>query len=199
MFMKRRLEEMAPAVASGYGCNATVDWRLDEQPYYPPTVNDERMAEFAMQVRSGDSGIRCRVGWGMEIPLFVFSEVSLLSQAIRHGAPHVQRGAETLLGRFLESFNKRYSVLGMQLIWAGGRLTCYGMETGPGFPHLRSLRVPHIAGNTPASRHHHVRQRPINGRRPSFHGVAPEPSWAQLCSMPLSRLSLPTMIAAHKW
>ncbi|GFR48947.1 hypothetical protein Agub_g10961, partial [Astrephomene gubernaculifera] len=49
MFMKRRLEEMAPAVASGYGCNATVDWRLDEQPYYPPTVNDERMANFAMQ------------------------------------------------------------------------------------------------------------------------------------------------------
>ncbi|EFJ47428.1 hypothetical protein VOLCADRAFT_81528 [Volvox carteri f. nagariensis] len=49
MFMKRRLEEMAPAVVAGYGCNATVDWRLEEQPYYPPTVNDERMATFALQ------------------------------------------------------------------------------------------------------------------------------------------------------
>ncbi|GIL52966.1 hypothetical protein Vafri_8697, partial [Volvox africanus] len=49
MFMKQRLEEMAPTVAAAYGCNATVDWRLAEQPYYPPTVNDERMASFALQ------------------------------------------------------------------------------------------------------------------------------------------------------
>ncbi len=52
MFMKRRIEEMAPAVTAGYGCTATVDWRLDEQPYYPPTVNDDGMAAFASQVRS---------------------------------------------------------------------------------------------------------------------------------------------------
>lgn len=50
MFMKRRIEEMAPAIAAGYSCNATVDWRLDEQPYYPPTVNDESMAAFALKV-----------------------------------------------------------------------------------------------------------------------------------------------------
>ncbi|PNW70634.1 hypothetical protein CHLRE_17g728100v5 [Chlamydomonas reinhardtii] len=49
MFMKRRIEEMAPAIAAGYSCNATVDWRLDEQPYYPPTVNDESMAAFALK------------------------------------------------------------------------------------------------------------------------------------------------------
>jgi hypothetical protein len=29
--MQRRIEEMAPSVVAGYGCNATVDWRLDEQ------------------------------------------------------------------------------------------------------------------------------------------------------------------------
>ncbi|KAG2490995.1 hypothetical protein HYH03_010667 [Edaphochlamys debaryana] len=49
LYMKRRIEEMSPAVAAAYGCNATVDWRLDEQPYYPPTVNDEKAAAFAMQ------------------------------------------------------------------------------------------------------------------------------------------------------
>lgn len=55
MFMKRRIEEMAPAVTSGYGCTATVDWRLDEQPYYPPTVNDDSMAAFASQVRTPEA------------------------------------------------------------------------------------------------------------------------------------------------
>ncbi len=45
-----RLEDMSARVAEGYGCTATVDWRLDYQPYYPPTVNDPGMAGFAQDV-----------------------------------------------------------------------------------------------------------------------------------------------------
>jgi IAA-amino acid hydrolase len=41
---------MAASHAAGFGCNGTVDWRLDEQPYYPPVVNDDGAADFAWGV-----------------------------------------------------------------------------------------------------------------------------------------------------
>ncbi|GAX80498.1 hypothetical protein CEUSTIGMA_g7936.t1 [Chlamydomonas eustigma] len=47
---QRRVEEMAVAFAAGYGCNASVNWRLDEQPLYPPTVNDPPTAAFTTRV-----------------------------------------------------------------------------------------------------------------------------------------------------
>ena len=48
-----RVAEMATAVASGYGCNTTVSWRLDEQPLYPPTVNDAATVLFTKEVAAG--------------------------------------------------------------------------------------------------------------------------------------------------
>jgi hypothetical protein len=41
---------MAAAHSAGFGCNGTVDWRLGEQPYYPPLVNDDGAADFAWDV-----------------------------------------------------------------------------------------------------------------------------------------------------
>jgi amidohydrolase len=49
--LKARVEEMAPLIVAGFGCNATVDWRLDEQPLYPPTVNDKALTnDFSSMV-----------------------------------------------------------------------------------------------------------------------------------------------------
>jgi hypothetical protein len=49
-YMKGRIESMVPTLAAAYGCNATVDWRLEEQPYYPPTVNDEKSVAFTREI-----------------------------------------------------------------------------------------------------------------------------------------------------
>jgi metal-dependent amidase/aminoacylase/carboxypeptidase family protein len=60
----RRIETMVAAVAAGYGCNVTVDWRQEEQPYYPPTVNDGAAAAFVRRVAEallGDDAVRG--GW----------------------------------------------------------------------------------------------------------------------------------------
>lgn len=43
---------MVESHAASYGCNGTVDWRLDIQPYYPPLVNDDGAADFAWGVAS---------------------------------------------------------------------------------------------------------------------------------------------------
>ncbi len=48
--LQRRVEELSQAVASGFGCNATVNWRLDVQPMYPPTVNDKATVDFTNKV-----------------------------------------------------------------------------------------------------------------------------------------------------
>jgi hypothetical protein len=45
--LQQRLEGLSVAVAAGFGCNASVDWKLDVHPYYPPTVNDPAAAAFA--------------------------------------------------------------------------------------------------------------------------------------------------------
>ncbi|GBF94731.1 IAA-amino acid hydrolase-like [Raphidocelis subcapitata] len=50
MYLKGRVEAMAASHAAGFGCNGTVDWRLDHQPYYPPLVNDDGAADFAWGV-----------------------------------------------------------------------------------------------------------------------------------------------------
>ncbi|KIY96289.1 hypothetical protein MNEG_11671 [Monoraphidium neglectum] len=50
MYLKGRVEAMAASHAAGFGCNGTVDWRLDIQPYYPPLVNDDGAADFAWDV-----------------------------------------------------------------------------------------------------------------------------------------------------
>jgi len=47
---KKRLIELAAAQAQAYGCTADVDWREEEQPYYPPTVNDAGAYAFAADV-----------------------------------------------------------------------------------------------------------------------------------------------------
>jgi IAA-amino acid hydrolase len=46
MYIKHRIEEVVPAVVSAYRCNGSVDWLLEEHPYYPPTVNDPAAAAF---------------------------------------------------------------------------------------------------------------------------------------------------------
>jgi IAA-amino acid hydrolase len=51
--LRGRIASMAAAVAAAYGCTASVDWREDIQPYYPPTVNDPAAAAFAARVASG--------------------------------------------------------------------------------------------------------------------------------------------------
>lgn len=42
--------ELAAAQAQAFGCTADVDWREEEQPYYPPTVNDAGAYAFAADV-----------------------------------------------------------------------------------------------------------------------------------------------------
>ena len=56
MYLKGRVEAMAAAHAAGFGCNGTVDWRLGEQPYYPPLVNDDGAAGFAWDVATRTLG-----------------------------------------------------------------------------------------------------------------------------------------------
>ena len=53
MRLQSRVEGMSVSVASGYGCNATVSWRLNEQPLYPPTVNDAASVQFTKEVAAG--------------------------------------------------------------------------------------------------------------------------------------------------
>ena len=50
MTLQRRVADMATSIASGYGCKATVSWRLEEQPLYPPTVNDAASVQFTKDV-----------------------------------------------------------------------------------------------------------------------------------------------------
>ncbi len=50
MTLQRRIESMSQAVASAFACNASVDWRLSEQPYYAPLVNDPHTVSFAKGV-----------------------------------------------------------------------------------------------------------------------------------------------------
>lgn len=49
--------QVVPAVVGAYRCNGTVDWLLDEHPYYPPTVNDHGAASFARGVAGKILGI----------------------------------------------------------------------------------------------------------------------------------------------
>ena len=51
--LQGRVKDMSASVASGFGCNVTVSWRLDEQPLYPPTVNDAASVQFTKEVASG--------------------------------------------------------------------------------------------------------------------------------------------------
>uniref|UniRef100_A0A6S8GW75 Peptidase M20 dimerisation domain-containing protein n=2 Tax=Dunaliella tertiolecta TaxID=3047 RepID=A0A6S8GW75_DUNTE len=48
--LQGRLESLAAAIAAGFGCTTSLDWRLNEQPYYPPTVNDPKVAAMAAAV-----------------------------------------------------------------------------------------------------------------------------------------------------
>eukprot|EP00197_Chlamydomonas_leiostraca_P009534 CAMPEP_0202861742 /NCGR_PEP_ID=MMETSP1391-20130828/3038_1 /ASSEMBLY_ACC=CAM_ASM_000867 /TAXON_ID=1034604 /ORGANISM="Chlamydomonas leiostraca, Strain SAG 11-49" /LENGTH=420 /DNA_ID=CAMNT_0049541175 /DNA_START=19 /DNA_END=1281 /DNA_ORIENTATION=- len=48
--LQGRVESLTTSVAAGYGCNVSVDWRLQEQPYYPPTVNDAATVAFTNEV-----------------------------------------------------------------------------------------------------------------------------------------------------
>eukprot|EP00798_Chlamydomonas_sp_ICE-L_P028358 gene28359-31485_t len=50
LHMRDRVNKVVPALADGFGCTTTISWRLDEQPLYPPTVNDPTMAEFQKDV-----------------------------------------------------------------------------------------------------------------------------------------------------
>lgn len=50
MYLKGRVEAMVASHVAGFGCNGTVDWRLDVQPYYPPLVNDDGAADFTWGV-----------------------------------------------------------------------------------------------------------------------------------------------------
>ncbi len=42
--------QVAKNQAASYGCTATVDWKEDVHPYYPATVNDKGIHEFATNV-----------------------------------------------------------------------------------------------------------------------------------------------------
>jgi len=53
MYLQRRINEMAPALVVAYNCQADVDWRLDEQPLYPPTINDAETVQFTKGVAAG--------------------------------------------------------------------------------------------------------------------------------------------------
>mmetsp|Transcript_1918 Transcript_1918/g.2843 ORF Transcript_1918/g.2843 Transcript_1918/m.2843 type:complete len:498 (-) Transcript_1918:198-1691(-) len=53
--LQRRLTEQTQLVARALGCEAQVDWREDEQPYYPPTVNDPHMARLVAEIASSEA------------------------------------------------------------------------------------------------------------------------------------------------
>lgn len=50
--IRARMDALVQPFAAAYGCNGTINWRLNEQPYYPPTVNDDKAAAFAWDVAS---------------------------------------------------------------------------------------------------------------------------------------------------
>ncbi|EIE22283.1 amidohydrolase, partial [Coccomyxa subellipsoidea C-169] len=50
MYLKQRMEEVVKAQAQSHKCSATVDWLEKKEPYYPPTVNDRAMYNFAVDV-----------------------------------------------------------------------------------------------------------------------------------------------------
>ncbi|KAF5827966.1 hypothetical protein DUNSADRAFT_18450 [Dunaliella salina] len=60
--LQGRLESLAAAVAAGHGCTTSLDWRLNEQPYYPPTVNDPKVAAMsaaaAAEVLGGEEHVQ---------------------------------------------------------------------------------------------------------------------------------------------
>merc|ERR1719240_322668 len=48
--LRERFQEVVELEARVHGCTATVDWMEDVMPYYPPTVNDARMAALVQSV-----------------------------------------------------------------------------------------------------------------------------------------------------
>ncbi|KAL6753953.1 hypothetical protein V8C86DRAFT_2714039 [Haematococcus lacustris] len=50
MRLQSRVGSLSEGVAQGYGCSAEVDWRQDQQPYYPPTVNDAAVERVTQQM-----------------------------------------------------------------------------------------------------------------------------------------------------
>ncbi|CAG9464344.1 unnamed protein product [Pedinophyceae sp. YPF-701] len=52
-YISKRFQEVVQGIAKGHDCEAVVDWREDEHPYYPPTVNDAAKAKFALNVAAG--------------------------------------------------------------------------------------------------------------------------------------------------
>ncbi|KAG9457228.1 hypothetical protein H6P81_001736 [Aristolochia fimbriata] len=48
--VRRRIEQVIVEQANVYRCRATVDFFEEEQRFYPPTVNDERMSEHVKRV-----------------------------------------------------------------------------------------------------------------------------------------------------
>ncbi|KAJ9511326.1 hypothetical protein QJQ45_029740 [Haematococcus lacustris] len=50
MRLQSRVGSLSKGVAQGYGCSAEVDWRQDQQPYYPPTVNDAAVERVTQQM-----------------------------------------------------------------------------------------------------------------------------------------------------
>ncbi|KAK9829138.1 hypothetical protein WJX72_004097 [[Myrmecia] bisecta] len=50
MTLQKRVTEVIRAQAASFGCTADISWREEDQPYYPPTVNDKGAFEFAKDV-----------------------------------------------------------------------------------------------------------------------------------------------------
>jgi len=48
--LRQRLQEVVKAQAMVFNCSGCVDFREDEEPYFPPLVNDKRTTDFAMAV-----------------------------------------------------------------------------------------------------------------------------------------------------
>ncbi len=63
---------MVKAQAQSHKCSATVDWLEKEEPYYPPTVNDRAMYNFAVDVGKRYILIRCLFYWRSEDPILSY-------------------------------------------------------------------------------------------------------------------------------
>merc|ERR1719240_1226298 len=61
--LRERFQEVVELEARVHGCTATVDWMEDVMPYYPPTVNDARMAALVQSVAQVHAG-RARAAAG---------------------------------------------------------------------------------------------------------------------------------------
>lgn len=76
--LQQRVESLTSSVAAGYGCNATVDWRLDTQPVSMTVFNVEDGVDVEERVTND-------VGFILGLSGQQFGAVAVLLLGLHHG------------------------------------------------------------------------------------------------------------------